>query len=170
MKYNSNSLNIRQFKDFLKSSKFFFYLVFFKTLQQKKNRERRQDLTKLNYVILKINKVSLENIFSKSIFKNIRFFFGNSTSLVFTKIKNRQKHFSEHVLREIINNNNSIKNFMIFSLILEKWVFQKHQLKNVLSFHFLVNIRCLYRTLLRKVALVYNFLFFKLVKNRNNVI
>ena len=157
MKYQLNNYNKFYIQLFLRKQKLF-YLVFFDLSKQKTNLSLKQNLSKLEFNLIKIRNRFLKKIFVFSIFNSLIVLFESFFYFGFTKNKK---------LNLTLITNKSI-NSTIFAIVIENSIYLKKQLFNLKNISFLNNILKFFTFLINIVVIIKPFC--KLLQNRNNVI
>ena len=158
MKYQLNNYNKFYIQLFLRKQKLF-YLVFFDLSKQKTNLSLKQNLSKLEFNLIKIRNRFLKKIFVFSIFNSLIVLFESFFYFGFTKNKK---------LNLNLITNKSI-NSTIFAIVIENSIYLKKQLFKLKNISFLNNILKFFSFLINIVVIIKP-LFSKLLQNRNNVI
>jgi len=151
MNYQLNNYNKFYIQLFLRKQKLF-YLVFFDLSKQKTNLSLKQNLSKLEFNIIKIRNRFLKKIFVFSIFNGLIVLFESFFYFGFTKNKK---------LNSSLITNKSI-NSTIFAIVIENSIYLKKQLSKLKNISFLNNIFKFF-TFLINIVVILKPLFSKFV-------
>jgi hypothetical protein len=136
MKFKLDMFIHLKIKNYIKSQKLFFF-CFFNTKKQKVNLKILQQLSVQNLKIIKFKNIYFQNLLKQSIFNNL------------IHICSNHLHICNSVSSSFINNiqKNIFKifnNVTIFSILFENFIYNKAQIKNIISLKLMFNITTFY--------------------------
>lgn len=140
---------------FLRNQKLF-YLVFFDLKKQKTNINLKQNLSKLEFNVLKTKNRFLKKIFKFSIFNSFTVLFESFFYFGFTK----NKKLNLNLIKK------KILNLTIFAIVVENSIYLKKQLFKLTSISFLTNTFNLYAFLIHNILLLKTFFSVIITKSK----